>query len=389
MSAELTSRLIDLDALLPPAPAGKAPPKAKGDRVFSADPLPTDGLKAVDARVKIKIGRLVTGGIAVNDIEVALVLGAGRLDVNPLKATIAGGRINANLVLDGSGAVPAITINLDAKQIDYGNLLEQLKLTGIASGKVDAKINLKGRGSSVRAIMAGLNGRARIVTQGGKIESGLLNILSADVMSALPFVDSKGDKDIRCAVIDFDIRKGRAAAKALVFETGGLSLIGRGGVNLKDETIDINIEPRAKKLSLLKLAMVPVNVGGTLAEPSAVPDIGAAAIGAVTGAVSTAKGLATGGLSALGGLVGLGGKKGQGGSSGDVDDTDYCQLALAGRPLVRAKAAKPPTAAEPAAQSPAAEKQPTPTGSTVEKVDRKLEEIGKSLGGALKGLFGK
>ena len=165
VSAELTSRLIDLDALLPPAPAGKAPPKAKGDRVFSADPLPTDGLKAVDARVKIKIGRLVTGGIAVNDIEVALVLGAGRLDVNPLKATIAGGRINANLVLDGSGAVPAITINLDAKQIDFGNLLEQLKLTGIASGKVDAKINLTARGSSVRAIMAGLHGRARPVTQ--------------------------------------------------------------------------------------------------------------------------------------------------------------------------------------------------------------------------------
>lgn len=392
VSAELTSKLIDLDALLAPAPAGKVPAKGKRDRVFAADPLPTGGLKAADARVKIKIGRLVTGGIAVNDVELALVLGAGRLEVKSLKAVIGGGRVSGNLVLDGSGAVPAITINLDARQIDYGAVLKQLNFTGIASGKVDAAINLKGRGYSVRAIMAGLDGRVRIVTRGGKVESGLLNILSADVMSALPFVDSKGDKDIRCAVVDFDIRKGQASAKALVFETGGLSMIGRGGVNLKDETIDINIEPRAKKVSLLKLAMVPVNVGGTLANPTVIPDLGAAAIGVVTGAVSTATDIAKGGISALGKLVGVGGNKETGGGSGNIDDTDYCQLALAGRPLARAKAKQsaPAPASSFTSQPPPTEPQKPSSGdSTADKIDKKLDEIGKSLGGALKGLFGK
>ena len=392
VDAKLSSSLFDLDALLPKQ-AAKPSKKGKPSRVFAADPLPTDGLKAVDARLQLKARKLVTGGIVVEDIDLALALGAGRLDVKLLKAVVGGGKINGNLVLDGSRPILALTVNLDAREVDYGAVLKQLKQTNIASGKVDVQVNLKGRGGSVRAIMAGLDGRMRIVTEGGKVESGLLNILSADVLSALPFVDSKGDKDIRCGVVDFDIRKGQAKAKALIFETGGLSMIGTGGINLGDETIDLKIDPRAKKISLLKLAMVPVNVGGTLAEPSAVPDIGAA-IGAVTGAVSTAKDLATGGLSTLGGLVGLGDKKGQGGSSGDVDDTDYCKLALAGKPLVRAKTAKPPAPTEPAAASsaaepPAAEKQPSPTGTTLEKVDRKLEDIGKGLGGALKGLFGK
>ena len=389
VSAELTSKLIDLDALLAPGPDGKAYAKGKGERVFAADPLPTGGLKAADARVRINIGRLVTGGIAVNDVELALVLGAGKLDVKPLKATIGGGRVSGNIVVDGSGAVPAITVNLDARQIDYGAVLEQLKLTGIASGKVDAAINLKGRGSSVRAIMAGLDGRARIVTRGGKVESGLLNVLSADVMSALPFVDSKGDKDIRCIVADFDVRKGRAKAKALVFETGGLGMIGRGGVNLKDETIDINIDPRAKKVSLLKLTMVPVNVGGTLVNPTAFPDLGGAAIGVVTGAVSTATDIAKGGVSALGKLVGVGGNKEPGGGSGNVDDTDYCKLALAGRPLVRAKAKQPPDSSSASQLPPTQPQQPSSGASTTDKMDRKLDEIGKGLGGALKGLLGK
>ncbi len=91
-----------------------------------------------------------------------------------------------------------------------------MKLTDIATGKVDAKINIKGQGASVAAIMAGLNGRTRIVTEGGKIDSGVLNVVSSDIVAALPFVDSKGDKDIRCGVVDFDIRKGQAKAKALV-----------------------------------------------------------------------------------------------------------------------------------------------------------------------------
>ncbi len=169
-------------------------------------------------------------------------------------------------------------------------------------------------------------------------------------------------------------------------------MIGLGGVNLKDETIDINIEPRAKKVSLLKLAMVPVNVGGTLANPTVIPDLGGAALGAVTGAVSTATDIAKGGVSALGKLVGVGGKNEPGGASGNIDDTDYCKLALAGRPLTRAKAKQPAAASSSTSQPappPTEPQKPSSAGSTADKLDRKLDEIGKGLGGALKGLFGK
>ena len=384
--AELNSTLIDVDALLPPSPSPEPDNKGDGKRVFPGDPLPLDGLKAVDARGRLRAKRLVSGGLTFEDVDLGVILGNGRLDVKPLKATLGGGQVNGNLVLDGSLPVPALTVNLDIRKVDYGDVLKQLKIDNIAKGKVDAKINLKGNGGSVRAIMAGLNGRARVVTEGGQIESGLLNVLSADIMSALPFVDSKGDKSIRCGVADFDIRKGQAKAKALIFETGGLSMIGTGGINLADETLDLQIKPRAKKISVLKLAMVPVNVGGTLANPSAVPDL----TGTITGAVSTVKDIASGGISIIGKLVGGGSK-----ASGGVDETDYCKLALAGRPLVPAKtsgktSSKTSTQRSESSQPPAREEETaSPTGSTMEQVDKKLESIGKDIGGALKGLFGK
>jgi len=374
LTADLTSPLIDLDSLLPKG--GKGVVKKK--RVFPADPLPLDGLKGADARINLKVDRLLAGGISLNDIEAVLALKAGRLNLKPLKAVVAGGQINAALAVDSIG----VSVNLTADKIDYGDLLGQLKKTGIATGKFDANIDLKGKGKSVRAIMAGLNGRARLVTQGGKVESGLLNVLSADIMSALPFVDSKGDKTIRCGVVDLDIRKGQARAKAMIFETGGLSMIGKGGINLADETINLKINPRAKKVSLLKLAMIPVNVSGTLANPSAAPDLAGTAVGVVTGAVSTAKDIATGGVSAIGNLVGLGGKKDSASASANLDDTDYCKLALAGRPLVRARA-------KTSAPQPPKEKSTPPPSTTMEKVDDKLNKLGNDLGGALKGLFSK
>ena len=384
--AELNSSLIDADALLSPSPSPEPAKKDDGKRVFPGDPLPLDGLKAVDARVRLRAKRLVSGGLAFEGVDLGVILGNGRLDVKPLKAAIGGGQVNGNLVLDSSRPVPALTVNLDARQIDYGDVLKQLKIDNIAKGKVDAKVNLKGNGGSVRAIMAGLNGRTRVVTEGGQIESGLLNVLSADILSALPFVDSKGDKSIRCGVADFDIRKGRAKAKAILFETGGLSMIGTGGINLADETLDLQIKPRAKKISVLKLTMVPVNVGGTLADPSAVPDL----TGTVAGAVSTVKDIASGGVSIIGKLVG-----GDSKASGEVDETDYCKLALAGRPLVPAKTSGKTTTktstrqSEPSQPPAQEEKTESPTGSTMEKVDKKLEGIGKDIGGALKGLFGK
>ncbi|HEX9702393.1 MAG TPA: AsmA family protein, partial [Rhodospirillales bacterium] len=390
VDATLTSRLLDLDALAALSPATPAPAKADGKkaaRVFSADPLPVDALKFADARIHLKAGKLIAAGVAVEDLDIGATLSGGRLEVKPLAATLAGGKVNGDATLDGTRPMPALSVNLDVRQVDYGTLLRALNLSDIASGKVDATLGLKGQGASVRAIMAGLDGRARIVSQGGRIESGLLNVLSADIASALPFIDSKSDNNIRCAVVDFDVRKGKAAARTLVFETGGLSMIGSGGIDLADETIAMNIDPRAKKLSVLKLTLVPVNVGGTLADPSVSADVGGAAVGAVTGAVKTAKDIASGGVSALGGLIGLGDKKDD--AQARIDDTDYCKLALAGGPVRRVN----PDAARP---KPAATPAPAPTtppagrkDSTADKIDKKLDEIGKGLGGALKGLFGK
>ncbi|NQV82891.1 MAG: hypothetical protein HQ494_03630, partial [Rhodospirillales bacterium] len=98
----------------------------------------------------------------------------------------------------------------------------------------------------------------------------------------------------------------------------------------------------------------------------------------VTGAVSTAKDIASGGLSAVGNLIGVGGK------TDTVDDTDYCKAALAGKSVVRVKSKTNSASSPPPSKS----SNPPPV-TNVEKIDKTLDDVGKSIGGSLKGLFGK
>lgn len=377
VKADLAARAIDTKDLLAPAAPAKTPPPARADdgRVFPADPLPLDGLKAADAELAFQAKRVLHEGLAIEDVSVGLSLKGGRLQVKPLAAAVSGGRVAGEAALDASRAPASLSAKLEVRKLDYGRLLDHYGVKNMVSGVLDVTVEASGDGASVRAIMAGLNGKLRVVTENGKIESGALKIASADVLSALPFFKSEGDKDLRCGVVHFDVASGLATGRTILIETGGLSVVGRGTVNLADETLNLTVDPRAKKTSLLKLAAVPVKVGGTLARPSVVPDAAEAAAGLVKGVVGGATGVAGGVKGLIGGLVG------QEATGKSVDETDYCVLALAGKPLTPAKGAAPAAAPLPAAggQPQAPQQQP----------QNPVEDVVKGVGGAIKGLFGK
>lgn len=385
VSAELQSTMLDLDELLPkgegktdaePAPvAGKETGTADGaptddGRLFSADPLPLNGLKAADADLKLDAARLRVNKMDISDLRLVLRLAGGRLTLKPFQMMVADGTISGDIVLGADQAVPPLSVNLDITKLDYGKLVAAMGEKPVAEGTADATIKLTSVGGSVRQIMAGLDGKLRMVSEKGRIESNLLNIASADVMSALPLVDSKGDKDLRCAVADFDIIKGIANTKALVIETGGLSVVGVGGVNLRDETLNLVLEPRAKKTSLLSAAMVPVAIRGTLAKPEPKVNPADLVTGVAGNVVSGAAAVMTMGLSALAQTAFN--------RVANTDGTDYCALALAGKQVTPTKGSKPAKESQPA---PAQQQPQSQPANPVQQLEEGL--------GNLKGLFGK
>ncbi|MCP4329167.1 MAG: AsmA family protein [Alphaproteobacteria bacterium] len=280
INGALTVETLDLTSLAPPAKdaAGEAP---AGRFVFTEDPLPLDGLHAVDADLELRIGSaILASGLRAENLRAAIKLANGRLTLSPLVTGLSGGTVDINLDLNDSKGPPRINARLDARAIDFGRLLKDMDLSQDVTGKLDGKAAIQGAGASPRAIASGLNGSLEIVRGQGTIDDRLFRIAAAGLDDILSPMMGEDDKmKLNCLAIKFDIVDGLATSKALIVDTDAFTILGGGTIDLKTEEIDLTFDTESKGVNLTSLATA-FNVHGTLAQPSASPDAAAMAVGA-------------------------------------------------------------------------------------------------------------
>ena len=281
LSGSFTSANLDLGDL---APAGgeAAAPAASGEQkyIFTEDPLPLDGLKAADANIKLNVKRLVlASGLAFADLEVALSLQGGKLAIEPFSAGFAGGSLVGSVSLDAGKKTPPLAVKLSASGIDYGGLLKSLEVTDGITGSLDAEIDLRGAGASLRAIAAGLDGRIDVTGGAGSISNDLVQAAGAGVTQMLSGW-TEGDSGLRlnCIVVRLPIAGGVASSEAILLDTATTTIGGEGEIDLREEILDLKVTPQAKQTSLMSLA-VPFLIQGTLVEPQVLPDPLGTAVG--------------------------------------------------------------------------------------------------------------
>lgn len=327
IEAALTSAKLDLkdfgvDAQTGAAGGTEAPTGGGDGRVFPADPLPFEGLKAVDASVKFTGQQVVRAPVTLENVAVALTLEAGKLDVSQLETGISGGTLAANAVIDAGQAVPFVSAKLVSRQVEAGALMKTLGQTEVLSGgKVDMEVNVSGRGGSVREIMAGLSGTANLEMGTGRINNRFAEIVLADLIKLLSFGGTGDSSNLNCMVVRFDIRNGLARSNGIVLDTNGATIVGEGDIHLDTEKLDMRFAPNAKQTNLVNLA-IPVQVRGTLAKPSVTPDPAAVAKGLAGAAAGAATG--AGVFGALAGLTTAGAAGGDG-----AQGENPCAAALA------------------------------------------------------------
>jgi len=288
LSGALTSQLLDLaDFAAPGEAAGEAAVEAAGEAgpespyVFTEDPLPLDGLKAVDADLKLNVATLrLQEKLALQDLDLTLRLAGGRLRLAPLTTRFAGGSLEANVDLDGAKEIPSLVAKVTGENIDYGQLLKDMELEDGVEGTLDLDIALRGAGDSARAIAAGLNGKTEIVSGEGVISNQLLKVAGVGLSDVLgPLMGGEEDAKLNCIVSRFDIERGLATSVAMIFDSEAFTVTGGGIVDLKTERLELHMDTATREISIASLA-VPFNIGGTLKSPSFTPDPVGTALGA-------------------------------------------------------------------------------------------------------------
>jgi uncharacterized protein involved in outer membrane biogenesis len=266
IAATLSAETLDLTAL---GGGAGGETGAKRDKVFPADPLSLDGLKAVDAKLQLKAKTVVFAGARLADATLGVALNGGNLVVKPVQGNVAGGALDGSVQLDARKKAAGLVAKLSLAKVDLGRLMNEMGVSDALEGHASIKLDVAGAGSSVAGIMTGLNGETSLVMGKGRMKSTALNTLIGGPTQILSDIFTGGDSEytaINCAVVRFPVSKGVATAEPLVLDTEVAAFIGEGTINLGSEVLDLVIDPDVKKTTIS--AAVPVNIEGTLANPA-------------------------------------------------------------------------------------------------------------------------
>ena len=310
MKADLTSKRLDLADLAGFIGAEKtAPGKVETPqtaRVLPDSPYNLEKLKSADADIRFQGKRVVTEKLPIDDMSAHLIVRNGVLTLAPLNFGFAGGRLVSDIMLDGSKSVIASRADVRVQQVQLAKLMPQLKLAKASVGEMDGRVKLTARGNSVAAMLGSANGDTALVVGEGEVSDLILRLANLDVANTL-LVLMRGDKNIpiRCMVADLAWDNGVVRPRQFVFDTQHTTLVGQGNANFKDETLDLRLVAQPKGNSLVSLRG-PINVKGTFADPSVLPDIGRLA---ARGAAAAALAVVATPLAAVVPFIQMGGKQ--------------------------------------------------------------------------------
>jgi AsmA family protein len=225
-------------------------------------------VRAMDADVQFQADSIKTAKLPINKVQFHLLLDDGKLSFDPLAFTLPEGQFSGSVGLNARAAVPVTDVDMKLQNLDLNQFKPSSSNTPPLAGELVGRIKLHGAGSSVHKAAADADGDITIVMPKGQMRAAFAELLGINVERGLGLLLSKKDENttIRCGVISFHATDGNLKAATMVVDTNRTLITGSGGVNLKDENLDLSLKGQEKNISLVRIRS-PVQIHGTLLHP--------------------------------------------------------------------------------------------------------------------------
>jgi uncharacterized protein involved in outer membrane biogenesis len=285
--AKLVSKHLDLDDLAvlvgaPPATGAgetanaaqraQAEERARSARLLPDRPFHLGKLRALDADVTLEATEVESKRLPVESLAARAQLDDGVLSIRPLEVGVAGGKVEGSVKLDARQDVLESGADLEASDVDLPRLFPRLEETSI--GRIAGTVKLDARGNSLAKMFATADGEIATGMGKGRMSNLLLELAGLDVAESLKFLLGHDKSvDVRCAYADFSVDDGVMHSRAMAMDTSDTVITGEGKIDLRDEELDLTLRPRPRDISPIALR-VPLEVGGTLKDPSFRPKAG-------------------------------------------------------------------------------------------------------------------
>ncbi len=289
VTADLQSKRVDLKDLggfigAEPGDAGKGAkkPAASNGRVLPNDPVSLPKLNAADVHLKYRAGRIEGRSQPLDNMRADLDVVDGAVSLSPLSFGIGRGQIVSDIKLAESGQGVHAKTTVDFQRVDVDRLLTAAGV-GRGAGTIGGRAVIDGTGKSMAEILAHGNGELKLyMGSGGDLSALLVDLSGLEFGNALlSALGIPNRAKIQCMITDFVLQQGIVDARTMLLDTDQARVGGKGDINLRDEALKLVLNTESKHFSIGSLP-APVNITGTFAKPSVMPDL--AVVGARAGA---------------------------------------------------------------------------------------------------------
>jgi uncharacterized protein involved in outer membrane biogenesis len=244
--------------------------KQPADKVLPVEEFKTERWRDMDADVEFTGKRIVhSEKLPFNDLYTHLVLTDGVLSLEPLRFGVAGGKLDAQIRLNGQTEPMEGKAKLTARGFKLKQLFPTFEPMKTSFGELNGDADITGRGNSVARLLGSANGNLKMLINDGAISRELMELAGLNVGN---YVVGRifGDKEVKinCAAADFDIKTGLATTRLFVFDTENAIVYIDGTANMATEQLDLTITPESKGWRLISLRS-PLYVRGKFIKPDA------------------------------------------------------------------------------------------------------------------------
>jgi AsmA protein len=240
--------------------------------------LDFSALKTLQASGSVKIGALKVANLKAQNLRLDAKAGGGRLDLNPLTASLYQGAMNGIMSLVAA-TTPQIAVKQNLAGISIGPLLKDAIDKDMLEGKGSVTLDVSGQGATVSAIKKALNGSATLNLGDGALKG--INIGETIRNAKAKLGSLKGETtqvsnaaektDFTELKASFAIKNGIAHNSDLSLKSPLVRLGGEGDINIGADSVDYLAKATlvataagqgGKDTSELKGVTVPVRISG-------------------------------------------------------------------------------------------------------------------------------
>ena len=292
----LTSRLLDFKDLgtlfgaplasraSSPGQKAVAEQRAETGRLLPDATLRVERVRAMDADIHYQAASVKAQGIPLRRVELGVKLDHGLLSLDPVALHFPSGRLYGTARVDARGATPVSDLDLRVNGVKLENFLQKTGGPAPVEGVLDARAKLHGSGDSVHKAASTADGTMTLVIPRGQVRQVFAELLGIDATKSLFLLLAKDQSptDIRCAVAEFKVQGGVMQAQNVVFDTGVVTAMGSGTIDLGRESLNLAFTGKPKSFRLIRIK-APITVTGPLRSPKFGVNAGSAAVQAGAG----------------------------------------------------------------------------------------------------------